>query len=220
MVYDNDQPVDTIYKPGIRLFFGAEGAPDSITVSKCYMGVKDDGTYFERTADGKQYPGMVYATYSVFFTKTVPGTTTVEFGLEAYGNLANAGANGFGFGDNQILFLGDEQQYMADTRTELGRVVSTAQDISSTVTGYWGVKLNRYINDAQQATTAKDMQNALHGMREVISRVGGDTEGIVEIETAKPETLQGIYDLNGRRMKASTLPKGIYVVNGKKRIVK
>ncbi len=224
VVYDGGgMPIDTIYKPGIRLFFGEEGAPDSITISKCYMGVKDDGTYFERTSDGKQYPGMVYATYSVFFCKQGAGATRVEFGLEAFGNLANAGANGFGFGDNQLLYLGNEQQYLEDTRADLNSAISAAQDVNATANNYWGTKLSRYINDAQQATTAKEMQNALHGMREVTSRLGGSVEGISDTTISEGGRMRSgrfVYDIQGRLLSNSKLSKGIYIINGKKHIVR
>ena len=36
VIYNADeQPVDTVYTPNIRLFFGEDGRPDSVTVSKC-----------------------------------------------------------------------------------------------------------------------------------------------------------------------------------------
>ena len=221
IVYDaNEMPVDTIYKPGIRLFFGQQGAPDSITVSKCYMGVKDDGTYIERTVDNKKYPGVVYASYSVFFKKEGAGATNVEFGLEAYGNLANAGANGFGFAENQILYLGNEQKYLDDTRTELNNIISEVQAANTNVDNYWGVKLSRYISDGQQATTAKEMQNAIHGIREVASRLGFSVSGITDIKNERLKIKDGVYDLLGRQLKMKddklNMKKGLYIAGGRK----
>jgi hypothetical protein len=225
IVYDaNEMPIDTIYQPGIRLFFGQEGAPDSITVSKCYMGVKDDGTYFERTANNSKYPGMVYATYSVFFKKEGTSTTNVEFGLEAYGNLANAGANGFGFGENQLLYVGNEQKYLDDTRAELNNIINDAMAANVNTDNYWGTKLSRYISDGQQATTAKEMQNAIHGIREIASRLGFSLSGITEIKDERLKMKDGVYDLLGRQLKMKDeklkMKKGLYIVNGKKQIVK
>ena len=118
VIYNADeQPVDTVYMPNIRLFFGEDGRPDSVTVSKCYLGIKNDGSYFTREVSGTVYPGMVYANYSVFFKKTGSAPVTVEFGLEAFDNAANAGANGFGFGNNHIYFVGDEAQYLTDRKS-------------------------------------------------------------------------------------------------------
>ena len=226
VIYDDEQtPIDTIYTPGIRLFFGENGAPDSITVSKCYMGVKDDGTYYERTSDGKQYPGMVYASYSVYFKKQGEAPVTVEFGLEAVNNSATAGANGFGFCENQILYVGNEEQYLTDTRTEVDATLDACKTMTTEYDSYWMAKLNRYMADAQQATTAKEMQNALHGMKEVASRMKGVKTAI---ETVKghsgdaQEVMTGVYTLTGVKVGDTTqgLKPGIYVVNGKKLICK
>ena len=214
----SEMPIDTIYKPGIRLFFGQEGAPDSVTISKCYMGVKDDGTYFARTADGKQYPGQVYATYSVFFNKQGAAAAKVEFGLEAFGNSATAGANGFGFGMNEIRFLGNEAQYLADTKAEMDNLVASVNGAIGSVDNYWAVKVRRYIEDAATATTAKEMQNVIHSLKEVAARAGielPNVEGIYEIVQYDnlqlnnchrlvirngKVTIDGRYDLMGRKL--------------------
>lgn len=218
---------DTIYKPNIRLFFGEDGLADSITISKCYFGVKNDGTYFERTADNKPYPGMVYATYSVFFKKTGNAPLTAEFGLEARDNAAAAGANGFGFGNNKIYYLGDEAQYLADTQAELTAAVAAAKTLAANnPDSYWTVKLNRYISDAEAATTAKAMQNALHGINEVSSRLSGIVTGLKGIisttDAAKTAPAQGVYTLAGLKVAdtADGLKPGLYIVNGKKVIIK
>lgn len=215
---------DTIYRPNIRLFFGEDGIPDSIAISKCYLGVKNDGTYFEREVNGKKYPGMVYATYSVYFKKTGSNPVTVEFGLEARDNAATAGANGFGFGNNRIFFLGDEAQYITDTKTELTATVAAAKTLAAAnPDSYWTMKLNRYIADAEAATTAKQMQNALWGINEVSSRLNGIATGINVLTADKLNTAakrQGIYDMQGRRVQGTTLKAGLYIVDGKKIVIK
>ena len=228
IIYDAEEmPIDTIYKPNIRLFFGVEGAPDSITVSKCYMGVKEDGTYFERTVDNKQYPGQVYATYSVFFKKTGTGSTTVEFGLEANENFAAAGANGFGFGCNKVYYLGSEEQYLTDTKAELQAKVAEAKTLAANSTAnYWTTKLNRYIANAEAATTAKEMQNALHGLKEVSARISGLTMGIEAVSADRQGTdnmnRKGIYTMTGIKVDGDirSLKPGLYIVNGKKCFIK
>ena len=217
---------DTIYKPNIRLFFGVDGKPDSIKISKCYMGVKNDGTYFTRTSGSSQYPGQVYATYSVFFKKTGTAPVTAEFGLEAINNYADAGANGFGFGNNKIYYVGDETQYLADTKADLQTAVAGAEALAAqSESNYWLVKLNRYISDAKAATTAKDMQNALHGLNEISSRVKalGTTTGIRGTHTGIREGQKaGIYTLTGIKVNAdvNSLKPGLYIINGKKYFIK
>lgn len=222
----DEQPVDTVYTPNIRLFFGEWGRPDSITVSKCYLGVKNDGSYFTREVNGTVYPGMVYANYSVFFKKTGSAPVTVEFGLEALDNAAAAGANGFGFGNNQIYFVGDEAQYLTDTKADVAKAVAAAKStLASVPTNYLTVKLQRYIDDAEKAETAKELQNALFGIQEVESRLGGMTDAVKGIFADEPKAsrnVEGVYTLQGVKLadSADQLRSGLYIVNGKKTLVK
>lgn len=225
IIYDaNDQAVDTLFTPNIRLFFGEDGNPDSITISKWYNGVKADGTYFTREVSGTKYGGMVYATYSVFFKKSGTAPISVEFGLQAMDNAATAGANGFGFGNNKIYFLGDEAQYLSDTRADLNAAVAAAKETAANNPGsYWTVKLNRYIKNAEEATNAKQMQNALHGINEVSSRLNGTVTAVKGVtSTAVPTVVKGVYTLAGVKVAdtISPLRPGIYIVDGKKYAVK
>ena len=215
---------DTIFTPNIRLFFGEDGVADSITISKWYNGVKNDGSYFTRDVSGTKYSGMVYATYSVFFKKNGTAPVKAEFGLEARDNYANAGANGFGFGNNKIYFLGDETKYLDDTKADLAAAVAAAKTLAaSNPDSYWTVKLNRYIKNAEEATTAKQMQNALWGINEVSSRLNGTTTGIESITTkAQVAAAKGVYTLTGIKVadKTDSLKPGLYIVNGKKVVIK
>lgn len=213
---------DTIFTPNIRLFFGEDGLADSITISKWYNGVKADGTYFTRDVSGTKYSGMVYATYSVFFKKNGSNPLKAEFGFEALENSATAGANGFGFGNSHIYFLGDEAQYLADTKAEINSMVADAKSVlEAAPASYWTVKLQRYINDAEKATTAKEMQNAIHGMNEIVSRIKGLTNGLKGIfsDTKTVQTKStGIFTIQGIKMGNATdyLKPGLYIINGKK----
>ena len=227
VIYNADeQPIDTIYTPNIRLFFGEWGRPDSITVSKCYLGVKNDGSYFTREVNGTVYPGMVYANYSVFFKKTGSAPVTVEFGLEALDNAAAAGANGFGFGNNQIYFVGDEAQYLTDTKADVAKAVAAAKStLASVPANYLTVKLQRYIDDAEKAKTAKELQNALFGIHEIESRLGGMTDAVKGVFADEPKASRnaaGVYTLQGVKLadSAGQLRSGLYIVNGKKTLVK
>ena len=49
---------------------------------------------------------------------------------------------------------------------------------------------------------------------------GDSTTGISGIETAGGKTTGPVYDLQGRKMDATRLPKGIYIQNGRKVVKK
>ncbi|MBR1934128.1 MAG: hypothetical protein IJ841_10655 [Prevotella sp.] len=213
--------VDTLYTPNIRLFFGTNGAPDSVTVSKCYMGVKNDGTYFTRLSGSTEYPGQVYAYYSVFFQKSGTAPTTVELGFEALENTATAGANGFGFGNNRVFFLGNADQYLADTKADVQTAVAAARELAANnPDSYWTVKLNRYIKNAEEGTTAKELQNALWGISEVSSRLQGVVSAVQGVFAEEParRSVEGVYTLTGVKVAndATGLKPGLYIINGKK----
>jgi len=227
VIYNADeQPVDTVYTPNIRLFFGEDGRPDSVNVSKCYLGIKNDGSYFTREVSGTVYPGMVYANYSVFFKKTGSAPVTVEFGLEAFNNAAAAGANGFGFGNNHIYFVGDEAQYLTDTKADVAKAVAAARStLASMPANYLTVKLQRYVDDAEKAETAKELQNALFGIQEIASRLAAMTnavKGIFADDSKTSRKADGVFTLQGVKLADDTdhLKSGLYIVNGKKTFVK
>ena len=227
VIYNADeQPVDTVYTPNIRMFFGEDGRPDSVTVSKCYLGIKNDGSLFTREVSGTVYPGMVYANYSVFFKKTGSAPVTVEFGLEAFDNAANAGANGFGFGNNHIYFVGDEAQYLTDTKADVAKAVAAARStLASVPANYLTVKLQRYVDDAEKAETAKELQNALFGIQEIASRLAAMTNAVGDVFADEPKAslkADGVFTLQGVKLADSTdhLKPGLYIVNGKKTMVK
>ncbi|MBR1448234.1 MAG: hypothetical protein IJ588_05760 [Prevotella sp.] len=225
VIYSDDEnnsvAVDTLFTPNIRLFFGENGAPDSVTISKWYNGVKNDGTYFTREVSGAKYGGMVYALYSVYFKKSGSAPLSAEFGLEAADNYAAAGANGFGFGNNKIFYVGDETQYLTDTKADVEKAVADAKTLVAGVDNYWAVKVNRYIGDAEKATTAKQMQNALWGLQETTSRLSAvitGVKGVFADEPAVRQELKGVYTIQGVKVAddADSLKPGLYIINGKK----
>ena len=44
--------------------------------------------------------------------------------------------------------------------------------------------------------------------------------GIDEVKSQKPETKTGVYTLDGRRVNAENLRPGLYIMNGKKVVIK
>ena len=238
-------PVDTIYKPNVRLFFGPEGAiNDSITLTKCapedYMTNPETGALIYTRETGLNY--------SVIYVKNSSEPETVEFGLEAFENGATAGACTFGFGDNRLYYLGPEAAYTAATDADLNAEIAKAKALIAQYgvesseenpnAAAWIVyKLMRLVGDANYPwaeglgyvapTTLQEKQNLYLSLIEYENMLAYTFDpgmvGIQEVNTngaAMQAVRQGIYNLNGVRMDGENLPAGLYIINGKKVVVK
>ena len=243
--YENN-PVDTLYHPNVRLFFGPEGATnDSITLTKCapadWLTNPETGSlvYTRETA----------MNYSVIYVKTSSEPETIEFGLEAFENGATAGACTFGFGDNRLYYLGGVDKYTTDTDADLAAEVARAKDlIAQYGTGHetvgWIVyKLMRFVGDTKYPwaegsglsyvapSTLQEKQNVYLTLREYIDMLRYTIDpSLIAAESGIQETVaagdsnnmlrKGIFNLNGVRMDGKSLKPGLYIVNGKKQLVK
>jgi hypothetical protein len=235
-------PVDTIYKPNVRIFFGPNGSVnDSVTVTKC---APEDHL---RYADGSLvYTRETGMNYSVIYVKENSDPETVEFGLEALDNGATAGANTFGFGDNRLYYLGPLAAYTTDTEAEYAQWVNKAKDyiarygFEHETVGWIVYKLMRYVGDANYPwaegsglsyvapVTLQEKQNVYLSIREYINMIDctidpemlGIEELPVQPAVSVPARQQGTYTLNGVRVNGQNLPAGLYIINGKKVIVK
>ena len=209
---ENEMPIDTIYKPNIRVFFGIDGRPDSLALSKCAPAAHLEYNIYSPMA------------YSVFFVKTGTDEQTVEIGLESLDNGATSGANFFGFGGNQIFYVGDEAKYIDDTKAELATAIAdaNAQIAAATESQAWiTTKMKRYIADAQSATTAKGLQNAYLSLQEMAHLLQVTVTGIETITTDGDarKSAEGIYTISGVKLNAVTKP-GLYIIDGKKVVIK
>ncbi|MBQ3631950.1 MAG: hypothetical protein II949_12020 [Prevotella sp.] len=239
-----DTPVDTVYHPNVRIFFGPEGAVnDSVTLTKCAP-----ADYLRNTeTDALVYTRETGMNYSVIYVKNSADPETVEFGLEAFENGASAGACTFGFGDNRLYYLGATDKYTADTDADYNAQVQRAKDMIAQygryheTVGWIVVKLMRLVGDSEYPwaeglsyvapTTLQEKQNVYLTIREYIdmlrytldpSLVAAES-GIQEIATAAEKLnikRQGTFNLNGMRMDGKSLPAGLYIINGKKVLVK
>mgnify|MGYP002624527913 CR=1 FL=1 len=245
-----DIPVDTIYKPNVRVFFGPEGSVnDSVTLTKCAP------ADFLRhpTTDALLYTRETGLAYSIIYVKTTSDEETVELGLEAFENGATAGASTFGLGDNRLYFLGSEADYTAATDAEYAAEVAKAKEAIAKYgvdlvaggdsalyakTRFIAYKMQRYIGDAEYPwgegwsykapTTLQEKQNVILTLQELQDMlswaVDPETMGIEEVPTAnvRPVEKSGVYSLSGAKVGDSLngLPKGIYIFNGRKYMVK
>lgn len=237
-----DTPVDTVYHPNIRLFFGPDGATnDSITLTKCapadYLTNPNTGAliYTRGTPMG----------YSIIYIKKDNKEEVCEFGMEAFENGATSGANTFGFGDNRLYYLGSEDAYIAATETAYNEEVANAKalikqyGIGDEQVGWIIYKLMRLVGDSNYPwaeglgyvapTTIQEKQNVYLTLIEYENMIkyakDPTTLGIHEVTSENQKTVvsrKGIYSINGVRMQgdSKSLPRGLYIINGKKVIIK
>ena len=221
--------IDTIYtNMPARLFFGPDGLPDSIRVTKSIAPGANSSAVANRP--WRNISGFTPWHYSVFFVKKNAEPVTVELGFEVDALEVGKGLNGFGFGANHVYFVGDEAKYTADTKAELTAEVAKAKAVVAAAAdnaevAFLVVKLNRYIANAEAATTIKDMQNAYLSLLEVESLINGviaDVEGIDATFAQPVEAVKGVYTISGLKVGNSVdnLKAGLYIINGKKYVVK
>ena len=238
-------PVDTIYNPNVRVFFGPEGSVnDSITLTKC---APEDYLRNPKT-EALVYTRETGLHYSVLYVKTTEATdsVTAEFGLEAFENGATAGACTFGFGDNELYYLGSEADYTAATEADYNAQVAHAKELIAKYTtedanvGWIIYKLMRLVGDASYPwaegmgytapTTLQEKQNIYLTLIELEKMIEYTIDptilGINEVtrdDDAQPQQVRkGIYNINGVRMgdDMKSLPRGLYIINGKKYVVR
>ena len=238
----DDVSVDTIYCPRVMVFFGPDGGADSLSVSKSVA----HGGYNNGVSNWDGYRPL---SYSVFYNKTTTEPEVFEFGLESKENDAKAGVCGFGFGDNEIYYVGNEADYIAAADKMLTDEAAKVKEMMAAHEGddwiKWKVK--RYLFDhsypeyvttkalydsSVRPTTAGGLQNAILSLREMASLLDPTYEpiekevvptGINLLENGNAQgasAKQGVYNLQGVKMDGKNLKKGLYIINGKKFVVK
>lgn len=235
-------PVDTVYHPNVRLFFGPQGAiNDSITLTKCAPADYIQGS------NGLLYTRGTPMDYSILYIKTSSEAETVEFGLEAFENGANNGANTFGFGDNRLYYLGSLDAYTTATEADYNAEVTKAKQliaqygVENEQVGWIIYKLMRLVGDGNYPwaeglaytapATLQDKQNVYLTLREYMAMIDvtvNPTLGINDAPTSEAKAAAaikaGIYTLSGVKVSDGTnlngLKPGFYVVGGKTYSVK
>ena len=234
-------PVDTIYHPNVRLFFGPDGAiNDSITLTKCAP------ADYLSNPKGLLYTRETPMEYSVLYVKTDSNPEVCEFGLEAFQNGAAAGANTFGFGDNRLYYLGPEAAYTAATEADYNAEVEKAKGliakygIEDPTTAWIIYKLMRYVGHAdypwaeglgyKAPTTLMEKQNVILSLEEYIQMLEYTVNpalGINDATTSDAKVVlssDGVYTLSGVKVgnaaDLKNMKSGLYIVKGKKYLVK
>lgn len=234
-------PVDTIYHPNVRLFFGPDGAiNDSITLTKCAP------ADYLSNPKGLLYTRETPMEYSVIYVKADSNPEVCEFGLEAFQNAAAAGANTFGFGDNRLYYLGPEAAYTTATEADYNAEVEKAKGliakygIEDPTTAWIIYKLMRYVGHAdypwaeglgyKAPTTLMEKQNVILSLEEYIQMLEYTVNPALGINDATTNDAKvvlssdGVYTLSGVKVgnaaDLKNMKSGLYIVKGKKYLVK
>ena len=120
--------LDTIFnKSEVKMFFGPNGSPDSVRVHShyaynhaCVMRPDVENTYLN---------GYWMSKYSVVYVKETDGAEEVEFGMSSFGQVDRQGANTYGFGDNQLLYCGAPDVYIAAAKDDLNSLIAQGEAI-------------------------------------------------------------------------------------------
>ena len=241
---DNGIAADTIYnKAEVKFLFGLNGAPDSVRVFsrlRLQGGDKNSGA-------GSAVATLGYdaCQYVVYYVKTGNEPVEVEFGMSSYGQIDGAGANTYGFGDTELWYYGDEANFRKDMVGDMTQRIAACQKVlednlvvneetgekePKAEVATWVSRLQRRLVDANEALkhteTMKDLSelnNAVFFIEEIAAKIpsGQPVDEAVEGITVKSDArIQGIFNLQGVRMNGEQLPAGLYIINGKKVVIK
>ena len=192
--------IDTLYTNSeLKLFFGSEGVPDSVRIHSHYGPSTNNYGMTRRNDPANLRTGYWCSPYSVVYIKETDGEETVELGMSTMGNIADAGANTFGFSDNQILFGGNVTKYTEDAIAALSALVAQAEQLiaanensaNGTVVGRLS-RVSRRLADAKAALAGEAL----------VQYTNGSSEGVAPVD-AKTQLLKNI--LNTRNYLAETI---------------
>lgn len=207
--------IDTTYDNSkARIFMGLTGVPDSVLVHS-------------------QFNDDIYrpSRFSVYYVKESAEPEVLELGFEAREEWEDKnGANMWGFGGLDLFYGGDKTQYDTDLTADLANYVAMANEMlalpeaQAEVNKWMAIKLQRYVKDAAAATTFAQKMNTIHRLKETMDRLNILVTGIegVETETVLDANAKGVYSITGVKFgnELKGLQKGLYIINGKKYIVK
>lgn len=174
--------------------------------------------------------------YAVVYDKADEAETSIEFGYNA---LNNTCCNQYTFGGNHLRYMGPKAKFDTDLAaalaTSLEKGAAMYQSIASfendaTVESKTGltygniyINLGHAVDYAQTAETSSQKMTAYYQLQDAIKNanvVVAGVKGIIAEPVAKIQN--GVYTLTGVKVadNAANLPQGLYIVNGKKVIVK
>lgn len=174
--------------------------------------------------------------YAVVYDKADEAETSLELGYNA---LNNTCCNQYTFGGNHLRYMGPKAKFDTDLAAALAASLEKGaamyQSIASfendaTVESKTGltygniyINLGHAVDYAQAAETSSQKMTAYYQLEDAIKNanvVVAGVKGIIAEPVAKIQ--KGVYTLTGVKVadNAANLPQGLYIVNGKKVIVK
>lgn len=207
--------IDTTFVDAdLHYFMGPDGAPDSTVFHSQYL-------------DNMYRPSW----FSVCYVKESADSETFEYGMTGNDRqISGQGPNTYMIGAAKLFYCGAATAYTAALDTDLANNVAKANamlalpEAQAEVNKWMAIKLQRYVNDAAAATTLTQKMNTLHRLKETMDRLNVLVTGIegVEAETVLDANAKGVYSITGVKLgnELKGLQKGLYIINGKKYIVK
>ena len=233
---DDGVNIDTLYTNSeVKLFFGVDGAADSVRVHSHY-GPSTNNHNMTRSAESETVRnGYWCSDYSVVYVKTDNAEETVEFGMSSFGQIDKAGANTYGFGDNQLLFCGSVDAYTTAAKTALQALVDEAQQLIATnensangvVVGRLS-RVSRRMADAEKALAGEALVQYTNGSSDGVPAVDEQTQllkNILNTRNYLAETVNDVKVALSIELGISTpqymptdaqLAEGVYTISGQR----
>lgn len=174
--------------------------------------------------------------YAVVYDKADEAETSLEFGYNA---LNNTCCNQYTFGGNHLRYMGPKAKFDTDLAAALAASLekgaamyqsiasfendATVEPNTKLTYGNIYINLGHAVDYAQVAETSSQKMTAYYQLEDAIKNanvVVAGVKGIIAEPVAKIQ--KGVYTLTGVKVadNAANLPQGLYIVNGKKVIVK
>ena len=174
--------------------------------------------------------------YAVVYDKADEAETSLELGYNALGNTC---CNQYTFGGNHLRYMGPKAKFDTDLAAALAASLekgaamyqsiasfendATVEPNTKLTYGNIYINLGHAVDYAQVAETSSQKMTAYYQLQDAIKNanvVVAGVKGIIAEPVAKIQ--KGVYTLTGVKVadNAANLPQGLYIVNGKKVIVK
>lgn len=174
--------------------------------------------------------------YAVVYDKADEVETSIEFGFNA---LNNTCCNQYTFGGNHLRYMGPKAKFDTDLAAALAASLekgaamyqsiasfendATVESNTDLTYGNIYINLGHAVEYAQAAETSSQKMTAYYQLEDAIKNANVVVTGVKGIIVEPVAKIQkGVYTLTGVKVadNAANLPQGLYIVNGKKVIVK